>query len=389
MTKLWNNGVGTLVVITTSMSKTKLNQSIVGELWWRAGGRCEFNGCNKELDVHGVTMDKCNLSNCAHIIADSPKGPRGTEDSESLAKDPNNIMLMCPECHKYIDHEGKDKYDAETLRAMKRNHEKRIRFLTGLTEDQQAHFVTFGSKIGDTKPEISFQEIQCAALPDYYPSDVNPINLGGKWYSQGDWDSFWKDEVDNIVYNCKEQILRNISRWEHNRIALFALAPMPSLVKLGTQLNNKLNVEVFQRHRSSSWKWESSGEDVEYIVNRPHDTGKKPVLVLSLSFPITERIQRRYGTERSIWEMTISNPNPDFLKKKKDLEAFCRKLELLLDDINRSTDFKELDLFLAVPASCAVEIGRVWMQKANPALNIYDYDKRITKEDKLAITITN
>ena len=71
---------------------------------------------------------------------------------------------------------------------MKRNHENRIRFLTGMTEDMQAHFVTFGSKIGETKPEISFKEIQCAALPYYYPTDANPINLGGKWYSQGEGD---------------------------------------------------------------------------------------------------------------------------------------------------------------------------------------------------------
>ncbi len=372
------------------MSKTKLKQQVVAELWWKAGGRCEFNGCNKALDVHGVTMDKCNLSNCAHIIADSPNGPRGTEKSSDLADDPSNIMLMCPDCHKYIDHEGKDKYDAETLRAMKRGHEKRIRFLTGLTEDQQAHFVTFGSKIGDTRPEISFSEIQCAALPDFYPADSNPIDLGGKWFINGDWVSFWDEEVKNIEYNCDDQIIRKMQRWEHNRIALFALAPMPSLVKLGTILNNKLNVEVYQKHRSSSWKWEpDNGNVVRYIVNRPLDTSRKPLLVLSLSFAITERIKKKYGSTASIWEMTIDDPNPDFLKTKKDLESFCRSLELLLDEINKSTQYDSLDLFLAVPASCAVEIGRIWMQKANLSLNIYDYDKRQSDEDKLAITIKN
>lgn len=97
------------------MSKTKIPDKVKALLWYKAAGRCEFNGCNKRLDRHGITMDECNLSNCAHIIADSPDGPRGSNQSNLLAKDPTNIMLMCPECHKYIDHEGKDKFDAQTL----------------------------------------------------------------------------------------------------------------------------------------------------------------------------------------------------------------------------------------------------------------------------------
>ena len=107
------------------MSTTKLKPSVISELWWKSAGRCEFNGCNKPLDEHGITMDKCNLSNCAHIIANSPNGPRGDNElSSQLADDPHNIMLMCPECHKYIDHEGKDKWSAELLFAMKAHHEK-------------------------------------------------------------------------------------------------------------------------------------------------------------------------------------------------------------------------------------------------------------------------
>ena len=58
------------------MSKTTIPQKVKAELWWRAAGRCEFKGCNKPLYLHGITMDNCNLSNCAHIIGDSENGPR-------------------------------------------------------------------------------------------------------------------------------------------------------------------------------------------------------------------------------------------------------------------------------------------------------------------------
>ena len=53
------------------MSKTHININVRRELWFAAHGRCEFRGCNKRLDVNGITMDKCNISNYAHIIGDS------------------------------------------------------------------------------------------------------------------------------------------------------------------------------------------------------------------------------------------------------------------------------------------------------------------------------
>ena len=77
------------------MSKTTIPESVKRDLWFAAHGRCEFAGCNKVLFKHGITMDECNISNYAHIIGDSPKGPRGDkEKSKELAKDINNYC--CP-----------------------------------------------------------------------------------------------------------------------------------------------------------------------------------------------------------------------------------------------------------------------------------------------------
>lgn len=77
-------------------------------------------------------MEKCNISNYAHIIGDSENGPRGNERSRELAQDPNNIILLCPECHRLIDHEGERKYTDEMLVAMKKEHEERIDLVTGI-----------------------------------------------------------------------------------------------------------------------------------------------------------------------------------------------------------------------------------------------------------------
>lgn len=369
------------------MSKTSIPQRVKAELWWRAAGRCEFKGCNKPLYLHDITMDNCNLSNCAHIIGDSENGPRGTKESKDLAQDFNNLMLMCPECHKYIDHEGADKYDAGTLFEMKKKHEERMAFLTGLGEDLQANIVAYGANIAGHKHDFDFLQLQEALLPDFYPASRNIIELGLNQYSGEDWSSYWQKEEDNLVYQCKTKILDYIDRWEYKRIALFGLAPMPLLVRLGTLLNNKHEVVVYQKQRRGGWKW-SNGGSIEYIINKSSKSDSAPILVLSLSFPIIDRIKKEYP-DACIWEITIDTPNPDFLQSPNMLYDFGRTVEIVLDQITKASGNQTINLYMSAPVACCIEFGRVWMQKANSPLNIYDYDTKISKTDKLAITIKN
>lgn len=370
------------------MSKTTIPPKVKAELWWRAAGRCEFKGCNKPLYLHGITMDNCNLSNCAHIIGDSENGPRGTKDSKSLAQNFNNIMLMCPECHHYIDNEGVGKYDAQTLFDMKKKHEKRMEYLTGFKEDLQANIVTYCANIAEHMPQFAFPELQKALLPDFYPTSTDMIQLGVNFYAGEDWDSYWKREEENLVHFCKSRVLDCIDRWEYKRIALFGLAPMPLLVRLGTMLNNKHNVVVYQKQRSGGWKWPKTDDTIDYIIHRPCKVDGVPVLVLSLSFSIIERVKKE-NAGASIWEITINNPNTDFLQSEKMLYDFGRKIEMILDEISKTSSHQAINLYLAAPAACCIEFGRVWMQKANSPIKIFDYDIKFSKTDKLAITIKN
>ena len=87
--------------------------------------------------------------------------------------------------------------------------------------------------------------------------------------------------------------------------------------------------------------------------------------------------------------MTIESPNPDFLRSKQQLYDFSRQVELLLDEIDKQSKGQPLHLFMSAPVACAIEFGRVWMQKANSQMCIYDYDKRDGEVDRLAITIEN
>ena len=68
------------------------------------GGKCEFRGCEKSIVEDMLSGDKSNLSNYAHIIASSEKGPRGNKIlSPKLSNDEGNIMILCRNHHKIID----------------------------------------------------------------------------------------------------------------------------------------------------------------------------------------------------------------------------------------------------------------------------------------------
>jgi len=49
--------------------------------------------------------------------------------------------------------------------------------------------------------------------------------------------------------------------------SVFALAPIPILVCLGRELGNKLHIDLFQRQRDHSWKWQEKGNIVKYKMD--------------------------------------------------------------------------------------------------------------------------
>ena len=85
-------------------------------------------------------------------------GCRAIPVSRMAAQDINNIVLLCPACHKIIDSDP-EKYTIEIVEGMKKRHEDRIRLVTGIAHDKKSHVVTYYSKIGKHLPDFSFNTI--------------------------------------------------------------------------------------------------------------------------------------------------------------------------------------------------------------------------------------
>jgi hypothetical protein len=94
-------------------------------LWGRAAGICTNPTCREDLTVLLKKSANYNIGEMAHVIAKNKKGPRGIEGGGLDTYE--NLILLCPTCHRHIDKSPEGTYTADQLHEWKRNHETAIR----------------------------------------------------------------------------------------------------------------------------------------------------------------------------------------------------------------------------------------------------------------------
>ncbi len=373
------------------MSVSYIPEKVKIRLWGKAGGRCQYKGCNKQLYIDSLTKAEFNTAYIAHIIADSPKGPRGDDTlSEVLKADISNLMLMCDEHHRLIDRGDEDGHPVELLNSMKQEHEARIEMLTSLNSNCQSHMVLYGANIGEHTALVSFDKAVPALLPHKYPAEKPAIEMGFRNSSFYDnEDMYWDMEKENLSRQFNKLIISKLKHGGIEHLSIFALAPQPLLIELGRLLSDIHVAEVYQLHKEpATWEWQEEDTSLfDYHIVNPEHIENTVAINLSLSGTINNvRITNIIGIDSSIWTMTIDTPDNDFLQTKKQLSQFRKKFRGLLNEI-KATHGEEvqINIFPAVPVSVAVEIGRVWMPKADLSMIIYDQNN---KERKFIKTLT-
>ncbi|MDR3327609.1 MAG: SAVED domain-containing protein, partial [Prevotellaceae bacterium] len=326
-----------------------------------------------------LTKKKYNNAYIAHIVADEPNGPRGdTTRSKCLSNNINNLMLLCDEHHRLIDKVEVDSHPESRLLEMKKKHEDRIMRQTSISPNMLSDIILYGANIGKQNSPLSYQ-IACEAIfPDFYPANNDAIELGMKNTPFTDeTDLYWSAEEENLDIQFNQKIKSQLMLGNSFHYSIFALAPQPLLIKLGVLLNDIHNIRVYQKHREpSTWKWQQLSANTTYSLLEPIDKKQIPVLVLSLSATIThDRIKKILGEKVSIWEITIDEPNNDFLQTEKILSDFRKIVRRAFDLIKSHQGCIDLHVFPAMPVSASMEFGRVWMPKADMPLVIYDENK--------------
>lgn len=363
------------------MSISDISEKVRCLLWAKSAGRCEFDGCNKPLWRDSLTQLEMNFADVAHIIGDSSSGPRGDAFlSPAYCDDVNNLMLMCLDHHRMIDR-ILETYSDEDLRQMKKIHEDRMETLTAIVPDKTSHVLIYIGKVGEFQPKINTRQAWVAMSPDWYPAG-RPIELGLSNSSFCDnEDDFWKIESKNLERLFKERVKPVFtSDIERNHFSVFAFAPQPLLIRFGDLLSDLYPAEVYQLHREPpTWNWQPGPEKFEFVIKEPETANQIVALKLALSATInSDRIANVLSDcDYSEWEITIPNPNNDFLKSRGQLRLFREDFRTLLNRIKeRHGEKAVIHIFPSVPVSVAVEIGRVRQPKADLPFIVYDQNQK-------------
>jgi hypothetical protein len=316
------------------------------------------------------------LADKAHIVANSPDGPRGSALSKKLAVDINNLMLLCKECHARID-VNQEFFSREKLLKMKKRHEERIERIAGITENNRTTPIIYSANISIQSNPIDINKAELAVITNnMYPAEpLIDLSLYGHASTDNE-DSFWQTENANLEKRFAEKLKDKIAnKNENSHYSVFALAPIPLLIKLGTLLTDKTCVQVYQKIREpDSWSWQEDSSDLNFSIISANKIFKKVALILSISALIGDvDVSNVLGEDISIWKITIKNPNNDCIRNESHLSAFRAIFRQTLHDIKTAHGSNvTVNLFPAVPVSLAVEMGRVWMPKADLPIIIYD-----------------
>lgn len=337
-------------------------------LWLRAGGRCEFRGCNKILFEDNVTQDPINGSHIAHIISWTESGPRGDKElSSKLATDISNLMLTCPEHNHLIDTgENVEKYTVSVLREMKREHESAIRQLTEIRNQLPKRVIELSGMIHGQRPSITEKEEADALFPFYPKTDRIIIDLCDI------------DNIDTAKAFIDAKVKKYISDSDGNEFyAVFIMAPISLGCYLGYAIGNKVPVQTYQHFRDTEdWIWRDKGRgyhiDYPLISSRNSDVNLFINISGSIDSSLVETIYPTYS-------INAESPGFSFLQSWDQVIEFRELYRNVLDRIRFDNgESVTIHLYPATPNPICFEIGKSIMKRLDPTIILYDKDNHST-----------
>ena len=341
----------------------------------KAGGRCQFEGCNKKLFVDGVTLKDVNNSNIAHIVASAPDGPRGNESSYELSDKLENLMLMCQDHHKLID-DNPDQYTIQMLKTMKKEQEQKIEYILDGMDYPESEIIIFESPIKNTI-DVNVdhkQTVEAIRSECNNPASSHGIIIRIQNHEKYRSPSYWNSAVRELRYQVEHQI-ESIYRYRHDlHLSIFPIAPIPLIIKLGNLLGDKRKIDIFQKTRMpDTWIWQSQELTNEFKVEKISlKQGCEVALIVSLTAEIDILRIKNIIDVSTIYIIKAERTGVDCIRSMLDLKAFWQEFQAVCDQIKNVDGCLDIKLFPAVPVSAAFEIGRRYMPKTFPIIHVFD-----------------
>lgn len=351
----------------------------VMKLWVQSGGRCQFAGCNRRLYKDDLTWDEFNNSNVAHIVASSPDGPRGSECSYELSDKLDNLMLLCPICHKRIDNDP-NKYTVDILRQMKTEQERKVQETLDSMNYPESEIVILESSIKGKISAHVDSELAADALRSVKKRPASKIPTIISLESTENYSSreYWNSLTKALEVAVQRKIVNALMLYPDIQFSIFPLAPIPLIAKLGEMLGDKHEISVFQKTRvPDTWRWQSNAKENSFDVTRTIDESGDPqrvAIVLSLTTELAPNRIKAIHNYGIVYSIRANHRGVNCISSQADLKDFWLSYQHVCDSVKNIDEVDVADVFPAVPVSAAFEIGHRYMPQVYPVLHIYDED---------------
>jgi len=161
-------------------------------------------------------------------------------------------------------------------------------------------------------------------------------------------------------------------------ICLFGLAPQHLLIYLGSRFNDKLDVTVFTKHRSSEiWIYDNEKDNpTTFKIHPPTKPNVKnnAALVIGITDEVGDhRVHEVLGVNTDIWKIAPSEVGRDTIHTQAEIYEFQQRCVQTVNQIGGTYGKgKEVHVFPAMCNSLAITFGRALFAKSHNSVKVYD-----------------
>lgn len=365
--------------------RTTIPADVRNRLWIAAAGRCEFSGCCKPVGIDFLTGRKANVGELAHIVSDSPAGPRGHEiRSKELAKDEANLMLACFECHARIDRVREiEEFPEALLLRWKREHEARVSAIYNADVGTVSLPVLMTMPIGQHVTTIDPRQVHAAVLKnsDYkiHPQQDGVILNRSDLDIRDDDPAFW-DTAEKALVRWYSKVLepRLVGKEAAQHVTIAAYAPIPMTMKLGALIGDKQPAMVLDLP-SNKWLWKSDEaaalpSDDWFVFDVPDWLPPQVFVTVDVS-NMASNIES-LANQAPMLRFSARAPKRELIASQKHLEGFRRRFNDFLTSLHRA-GVREIDLLPVTSLSTSVELARLILPKIFNRVTVWEYQKEV------------
>ncbi|WP_165767056.1 SAVED domain-containing protein [Plantibacter elymi (nom. nud.)] len=324
----------------------------------------------------------------AHIVGatDASGSPRGrsTLSGSARAAAPN-LMLLCYACHKKADQDP-EHYSPDYLIELKDQFENRVRAVTDFSTLEPTIVIRLTSPIRGNSAVIDDAQVSEAlryAHLTYAGEDVRAATQRVTLNTAETVDGVWSTAASHIEKKV-ERALSTLEESSARSISVFALAPIPLLVKLGHCIGTKHATHVFERHRidgDASYRWPNEDEtETGFVVSDVGSEASATDVVALVSISATVQQDRMPLDVQSFPRIeltTAGTPGPGLIRTSSALRRFADAWRQTLQRVEANfPKVERLHLVAASPIAASIELGRHHMHDAHPQLLVYQLDER-------------